>query len=373
MNDIAKDFISKNNIKESFYIANMKTLEDKITQWDSLLPNVEAFYAIKCNPDKEIIKFMISKGLSFDCASMNEIKTVTNLGNFDYPNKIIYSHPVKNTIDLNYAVNKGIKYTTFDSVSELKKIKEYAPNMKCLIRLHVDNPTARVQLGLKYGVYVEEYQDLLKIAKSMGIEIVGTSFHVGSASNDSNVFTNGILYSKSVFLYAKTLGYSMNLLDIGGGFTKENFVACSKVINKNISDTFWDNIKIIAEPGRFFAEDIFTFITPIIGNRERNNIYQYWIGDGLYGSYNCILYDAQEPIFEVIRNPLLEDDINDKELFDSILFGSTCDSLDKVGEVKLPKLRNGDFIMNKRFGAYTIAAATNFNGINMTDIKIFYI
>jgi ornithine decarboxylase len=374
MNDIAKDFISKNNLKKSFYIADFKMLEYKINQWQSLLPKIEPFYAIKCNPDKEIIKFMINKGLSFDCASMNEIKTVIKLGDFDYPNKIIYSHPVKSTDDLEYAINKGIKYTTFDSISELHKIKEYAPNMKCLIRLYVNNPTARIQLGLKYGVHIEEYKELLNNAKNMNINIVGTSFHVGSASNDPNVFKDGILFAKEVFQYARTLGYSMNLLDIGGGFTKENFEPCSKVINENISDSFWNNTKIIAEPGRFFAEDIFTFITPIIGNRERNNIFHYWIGDGLYGSYNCILYDAQEPIYEVIRNPLLENDnIDDNELFDSIIFGSTCDSLDKVGEVKLPKLHNGDFLLNKRFGAYTIAGATNFNGINMMDIQIFYI
>ncbi len=377
MNDIAKDFIRKNNITDSFYIANMKTLKHKITQWKLLLPNVEPFYAIKCNPNKEIIKFMISEGLSFDCASMNEINTVINLGNFNYTDKIIYSHPVKNKTDLEYAYNIGIKYTTFDSLSELYKIRDCAPNIKCLIRLHINNPTARIQLGLKYGVYEEEYKSLLRIAKNLNIDIIGTSFHVGSASNDPNVFTNAISFAENVFKFANTLGFNMSLLDIGGGFTKENFESCAKTINLNINNDFWNNVKIIAEPGRFFAEEVFTFITPVIGNRERNNIYQYWIGDGLYGSYNCILYDAQEPTYEVIRNPLLEDDINDDndndELFDSILFGSTCDSLDKVGEVKLPKLRNGDFIMNKRFGAYTIAGATNFNGINMTDVKIFYI
>jgi ornithine decarboxylase len=369
MKSIARNLIHQHNLTDSFYIVDLKKLDNKITLWRSLLPNIIPFYAIKCNPDEEVIKYMIKKNINFDCASKDEIKTVMKCLNNknDLKERIIYSHPVKKIEDLKFAINNNIQYTTFDSKSELEKIRDNAKNLKCLIRLHVDNPSARIQLGLKYGVYYNEYKELINIAKDYNINLVGTSFHVGSASKDPNVFATGLNYCKEVFDYATNKGFNMNLLDIGGGFTKENFEDCATVINNNIKKKF-SNIKIIAEPGRFFAEEIFTFFTPVIGNRKRNNINEYFIGDGLYGSFNCILYDYQSPKFEVIK--VEEDTI---ELEDCMLFGATCDSADKLGIVKLPKLQNGDFLMIRNFGAYTLAGACNFNGINMTNPKIFYI
>jgi ornithine decarboxylase len=96
----------------------------------------------------------------------------------------------------------------------------------------------------------------------------------------------------------------------------------------------------------------------------------------LYGSFNAILYDQQIPKFEVYRSPLLEDisaeDAN--ALYESEIMFETCDSCDKLDDkIMLPNLRIGDYLMVRNFGAYTLSAATDFNGINMTKPKIFYI
>jgi ornithine decarboxylase len=302
---------------------------------------------------------------------------VTDLG--ASKEKIIFAHPVKSISDLKYAAKNNIVYTTFDSLSELDKITKFAPHMKCILRIRVDNPTARVQLGLKYGCTQGEYQDLIDKASHLGLDIVGTSFHVGSASKEPKVFEDGIQFSRKVFEYAKDKGYMCNVLDIGGGFTKETFKECAKVINDSFEQNFGeikDRVKVIAEPGRYFAEETFCFFTPIVGSRKREKEYHYWIGDGLYGSFNCILYDGQKPSFDILRNPLLPhlglNEPNLEEEHPSVLFGQTCDSADKVATVNLPFMRNGDYLMCKDFGAYTLAGACHFNGIPMPDVKIFY-
>lgn len=374
MNKVAQFLIRSHGLDDSFYIASMKTLKLKIDEWKSLLPRIQPFYAIKCNPNKVIMQNMISNGLGFDCASKTEIETVLGIGASS--KNIIFAHPVKKVSDLIYASKNGIKYTTFDSKSELDKLKRYAPDFKCIIRLKVDNPTARIQLGLKYGVTWDEYKGLIDYAKYLNLDIVGTSFHVGSDSKDPNVFANGVDFSKVVFDYAKSKGFmNMNVLDIGGGYCKDNFKETAHVLNASLDTHFppHNNIKIIAEPGRYFAEETFTLCTPIIGQRYRDNVYEYWLSDGLYGSFNCILYDYQQPKYEVVRNPLLDKYIGDNTVKKSILNGITCDSFDTMGNALLPKIRNGDFIMCRNFGAYTIAGAMNFNGIEMSDLKTFYI
>lgn len=55
-------------------------------------------------------------------------------------------------------------------------------------------------------------------------------------------------------------------------------------------------IHIIAEPGRFFVSSAFTLICKIYSKREivQNDKLEktmYFINDGVYGSFNCILYD----------------------------------------------------------------------------------
>lgn len=374
MQKFAAHLIRKHSLYDSFYVANMSILDQKIKDWRTHLPFVQPFYAIKCNPNVEMIKRMITNGFGFDCASQKEIETVTDLG--ADKEKIIFAHPVKSISDLKYAAKKDIMYTTFDSLSELEKINQHAPAMKCILRIRVDNPTARVQLGLKYGCTSEEYCDLIDKARNLGLDIVGTSFHVGSASKEPRVFEDGIVFSRKVFEYAKKRGYICNILDIGGGFTKDTFKECAKVIQTSFKNNFGDiseDIRVIAEPGRYFAEETFSFFTPIVGSRKRDSEYHYWIGDGLYGSFNCILYDGQSPNFEVLRNPLNEQaNITTTEEYTSILFGQTCDSADKVATVRLPYLQNGDYLMCKDFGAYTLAGACHFNGIPMPDVKIFY-
>lgn len=374
MKNVATALLKRHGVFDSFYIANLQTLKNKIQEWNTLLPDVTPFYAMKCNPDKQILKTMIESGFGFDCASKKEIELALALG--AKPHKIGFFHPVKSPNDLRFAFNNDIKYTSFDNLSELDKIHATTPNMKCLIRLKVDNPSARVQLGKKYGARVDEFENLVDYACKLNLDIVGTTFHVGSASKDPKVFEEGIKFSRNVFDYVKSKGYlNCHLVDIGGGFTNENFAACATTIKTSIEYNFGDlkDIKVIAEPGRYFAEQIYTFFVSVMGIRKRDGVMQYWVKDGLYGSFNAIIYDQQIPNFEVYRNPMLEK-VDNEELLESEIMFETCDSCDKLdNKLMLPKLRVGDYLMIRNFGAYTLSAATDFNGINMTNPMIFYV
>ncbi|XP_076033116.1 ornithine decarboxylase-like [Oratosquilla oratoria] len=41
----------------------------KVERWRRLLPRVDLFYAVKCNPERVIIDTLVSLGCGFDCAS----------------------------------------------------------------------------------------------------------------------------------------------------------------------------------------------------------------------------------------------------------------------------------------------------------------
>jgi len=88
--------------------------------------------------------------------------------------------------------------------------------------------------------------------------------------------------------------------------------------------------------------------------------YMIYINDGLYQSFNCIVYDHAT----VSPSPVVSVDEKTK-LYQCSVWGPTCDGLDKVTDsVMLPELNVGDWVYFTNCGAYTFAAASSFNGIS---------
>lgn len=367
---LATHLIKTHGLFDSFYVVSLSSLQHKIDQWRRYFPTITPHYAVKCNPNTFMMQYLARQGVNFDCASRAEIEHVLSLQ--VNPSSIIFAHPCKRTYDLEYANKNKIALTTFDTRGEIEKIKCYAPTMSALLRLKIDNPNARTRLGEKYGARQDEYKALIDMARDHHLDIVGTCFHIGSATNDYAPFATGIEYAHKVLKYAEQRGFDLHTLDIGGGFNANTIDEAANIIAPAIRKYMPPTTRIIAEPGRFFAEAPFTLCVPIIGHRTRDDKHEYWIADGIYGSFNALLYDGQRPNFKPLRNPLLPS-VKDDTLHDATIFGSACDSLDTLGTTKLPVLREGDYLMIDNFGAYTHAAAKNFNGIQVENLLMFYV
>jgi ornithine decarboxylase len=103
--------------KESFYVFDAESAEERIDLWREFLPNVELFYAVKTNPHQAIIDKCMSKKTGFDVASGAEMRKVMASGGV--PSDCIYASPIKKVDDLLLAKEFGIKMMTFDCVEEL--------------------------------------------------------------------------------------------------------------------------------------------------------------------------------------------------------------------------------------------------------------
>jgi ornithine decarboxylase len=55
--------------EDPFYVADLGEVTRMHMQWKDMLPRVEPFYAMKCNPDPYVIKTLVGLGTGFDCAS----------------------------------------------------------------------------------------------------------------------------------------------------------------------------------------------------------------------------------------------------------------------------------------------------------------
>lgn len=88
-----------------------------------------------------------------------------------------------------------------------------------MLRIRCDDPTSVFILGEKFGVESNaEAERLLSIAKSLNLNVVGVSFHIGSGSKNYKIYKNAISAARDVFDIGAKLGYNFTFLDIGGGF-----------------------------------------------------------------------------------------------------------------------------------------------------------
>jgi len=314
--------------------------------------------------------------INFDCASSGEIKQILNL-DINH-NRIIYANPYKSDADIKYALDKNIPITVVDSIEELDKLQNITNNkMEILIRVKVNDTDSLMPFSSKFGASFEETIDILKRAKNKNINISGFSFHVGSGCYNSNQYYEAIKMIKDIINVTKDLNHNYKIIDIGGGFTgvdDELFKEQAFKINEALK--FFQNninhlnhIKFISEPGRYFMTKTQILFTPIIAKRKTNGKIFYIIDESIYSSFSNITYDMYKPNLELVNLKPSKSTIDYKE-YDSVIFGRTCDSADKILETKLPELEIGDYFEFKNMGAYTTVSSTNFNGFESTE-KIY--
>ena len=119
-------YIIDENELESFFLVDINQIIIQNNKWKKYLPDVKPFYAVKSNNDKMLLETLNSLGVNFDCASISEIDQVLSM-NVD-PSRIIYAHACKPIHHIKHASNRGFNLITFDSESELIKLKEHHDN-----------------------------------------------------------------------------------------------------------------------------------------------------------------------------------------------------------------------------------------------------
>ena len=375
--DIINDFLEDNKSEKPFYLIDLAEIVSAFNKWNKFLPDIKPYYAIKSNPNLAIIEALASLGVYFDCASEAEIKTIIEVTND--PKRIIFANPCKMSSQIRYARANDVDLMTFDCEEELYKIKLYHPYAKLILRLAVDESGSLCKFNKKFGCFIDQVDELLKISSTLKLDVIGFSFHVGSGCSSPECFYTAIQTCKQAVDIAFNLNINITTIDIGGGFPGNDdtkFEQIASQINMAMNDFFKERlsdktIQFIAEPGRYFVEKSHTLVLNIIGKkRQKDNngdkTIIYYLNDGVYNSFNCILYDYRVPI-------ILPFNERDGILHKSRLFGPTCDSIDLITDnIMLPELAIGEWVYVENFGAYTVAASSEFNGIKKPINKYIY-
>lgn len=348
-------------------VVDHKVLRENYQQFRKHLPRVQVYYAVKANSDPAIVQTFYDAGASFDVASVAEFLTVhekiENLSAQERQNfiwdRIIYANPIK-AVETLQRLDPYKPLVTYDNYDEVIKIARHAPHSGLVLRLRVPNTGSMVELSSKFGALPGEAVDLIAFAQNNKLEVEGLSFHVGSQCTNPTNYSQALHLAASIFAEAKTRGFDLKLLDIGGGFPAHYddaippFKKLAKMITSELDRLFPQPIEILAEPGRFLVATSATAIAQIIGKAVRGGKLCYYINDGVYHTYSGVIFDhCQYHLKSFKKGPTQICSV----------FGPTCDALDTIGLAEqLPDLELGDLVYSENIGAYSAASSTSFNG-----------
>jgi len=373
-----RDFVEKltEQYPTPFYLYDERTLRHTVRHFCDAFawnPGFKEYFAVKANPNPEILKILKSENFGGDCSSLPELLLCERVGitgeNIMFTANNTPASEFIKASELGAILNlDDITHIDFleqcrgGSLPELLSFR-WNPGELRNVESVIGNP-----VEAKYGLTTEQMFDAYKIAKRRGVKRFGMHTMVASNLLDNDFF---VQTARSMFEFAldifRETGVRIEFVNLGGGFgiayrpdqtpldLKKIGEGIRNEYEKHVLSSELGEMKIFTESGRYIAAESGTLITRAI---HEKNIYKNYIGvdacmanlmrPGMYGAYHHITVLGKEKASAT-------------ETVDVV--GSLCENCDKFAvDRALPKIEIGDLLAIHDAGAHGYAMGFQYNG-----------
>ncbi len=349
------------------YVYSRTDIEDNWRQFDQAFgthPHLVC-YAVKANSNLAVLNVLAKCGAGFDIVSVGELERVLAAGG--NANKCVFSGVAKTVIEIERALEVGVRCFNVESASELKRIETVAKsvNKKAPISIRVNpNVDAKthpyISTGLKenkFGVDINEAIDLYQKAhQSQHLSVQGLDCHIGSQITIVAPFLDALDKVLTLVEQLNDHGIHIHHLDLGGGvgidYEGEQTINIQAYIDAILSKV--GPTEIILEPGRAIVGNAGIFITKVEFLKQ-NSDHAFAIVDG---AMNDLLrpsfYNAFHNVLPVNKNAT-----GTQAQWD--LVGPICETGDFLAKNRDLSLREGDYLALMSAGAYGFTMSSNYN------------
>jgi len=182
--------------RDAAYVYHGATVDAAARALTALRSVSRAWYAMKANSHPELLRRIHAAGIGVECVSRGEIEHAKRHIPGITPAQILYTPNFASRDEYNWALGSGV-LLTIDSLYPLQHWAELFRGRDLYVR--VDSGTGRghhhhvrtAGAHAKFGVPVEELDELADLARAAGARIVGLHAHPGSGIFD--VESNGFL------------------------------------------------------------------------------------------------------------------------------------------------------------------------------------
>src|SRR3984893_1342607 len=337
-------------------------LDEAITAVQSVSSVKRWAYAMKANWHPEILRRMYAAGLTLECGSPGELAhAFACVPDLD-PQRVLFTPNFAARSEYEAAFAKGVR-VTLDNLYPLKMWPEVFRGREIFLRIdpgfgrghHSHARTAGVHT--KFGIPIEEIDELVALTKAAGVRVTGLHAHSGSGIFDvANWTETGALLAELAKRFP-----DVTVVDLGGGMGVPDQSGHSE-IDLDALDTgvaglakTYPHIEFWMEPGRFLVGNACVLVAVVTQLKGKGDVHYVGVATGMNSLIRPALYGAHHDI----RNPTrLEEPMSHRVN----VVGPICESADQLGTDRwLPQSREGDVLLIANCGAYGRVMASNYN------------
>jgi len=366
------DGISINYLVENFgsplFVISEKKLRQQYRKiynaFSSRYPNVVFGWSYKTNYLQAVCATLHQEGAIAEVVSAFEYEKARKLG--IKGENIIFNGPYKSLKALELAVKEGatINIDHFDEITDLEKVAEkLGKKIKVGIRINMD--TGIQPQWSRFGFNLETGQALdavKRIKAGNKLILSGLHCHIGTFIIEPEAYANEV--KKMVqFKYEieDNFGYSIEFLDIGGGFPSKNklkgtylppdiLIPSIDEYAEKITNALYENLKpgdfpkLILESGRAIIDEAEYLITTIHASKRLPDGRKAYVADaGVNLLFTAFWYKFSIEIDREVSG------VNEP----SVIYGPLCMNIDILDEgTFLPPLERGTRLIFSPVGAY---------------------
>jgi ornithine decarboxylase len=349
-----------------FLAVDLDVVESKYRDLLYHFPCASIHYAVKANPAREIVSRLARMGASFDVASRYEIEMCLALG--IEPHRLFYGNTIKKPADIAYAFSRGVLRYAFDSEAELRRLATDAPESAVMCRFEITGKNAGGPGSKKSGCDLEMAADLLLLARVLGLNPIGVSFHISSQQVDPTEWRGPLRETADLFRALAREGLLLDTLNMDVGFTmlQESDVPpvsqYASAIGEALDDAFGSrHLNVMFELGRWLVAEAGVIQSEVVHVSPESRFDEtrwVYLDVGTFGGLAETFGESITYRLRSRRTGMPEP---------AVLAGPTCDSRDILYEKSgygLPQdLACGDRVEILNAGAYTSGrGSVNFNG-----------
>ncbi|MDR1483296.1 MAG: diaminopimelate decarboxylase [Planctomycetaceae bacterium] len=360
-----------------FYLYDEKTLRANARLFNeafSWCEGYKEYFAVKANPNPELLKILRSEGLGFDCSSLAELNICERLGisgdDIMFTSNDTPAAEYVKAKELNAIIN-------LDDITDLQVLEDCAglPDVICFrwnpgwsrdVVSVIGNPAEA-----KYGLTTNQIFTAIEAARNKGVKKFGIHTMIASNLLDEQFFltTAQSLFEMAVSIKER-VGVDINFINMGGGFgvaykpeqVPLDLIRLGKMIEAGYKACNAAGsvlcCNLFTEAGRLVAADAGVLVSRVI---HRKDTYRTYIGvdasmanlmrPGMYGAYHHI---------NVVSKSADKKNYG-KQKVDVV--GSLCENCDKFAVNRfLPVIDVGDLIVIQDAGAHGYAMGFQYNG-----------
>jgi len=356
------------------YIYDRNIIHSKFESLKALSSDLKIHYAVKANPNPDIIREMSQYCSGFDVASKGELKRIIDAG--INPECVNFAGPGKTLEELRFAIEHNIGSISIENPKEFDYIEQICSSLHKTVSVlvRINPPFELAQSGVRMGGGPKQFgvdseiagELILRIMSSKQVKFRGIHIFAG---------TQNLSVDELSFTFDKILDYASQLqetetiplevLNMGGGFgiplhahekeidiesLVENINSLIEKYRKLLPDT-----KFILELGRFLVGECGIYLCRVLYKKvSRGQIFLIMDG-GLHHHLAASGNFGQS----LIRRPMPITVVNklDAPLQRAHVVGPLCTPLDTFGFIDLPEAEEGDLIGVLNSGAYAFSAS----------------